>query len=379
MYLFNPTTGELKQANKFSNGFMEVTAKQYQELQLLEEIERIRVLPDLDVNQLNASYVKVSNETKLTDVTPDGVNTNGGFIGMAGADITATFDAETGNFDTIGNVTAAGADFKAKPTTVDAKGAKSPVATMSDIEASSKGITQITSPKKTIEIGGSTANTTLDVVPATSTQLGAIKAGPTVSIGSDGLLNIIMANDTTIGGVRVIGGSSGVKIDPLTGVIALDPAVSQLNFLGTLDASKNEGGIDKHKLSDSDDPNVYHGGFYVVSVPGTIVLAHGSEVAEAGDWFLFEQSRGKSDGRWIAAPVGKYQSVHSVNGKVGTVVLVKSDIGLGNVQDVDQTNADNIATGTVKVGVNTTENITTTGSMSTATLVITNKLVFMKG
>ena len=40
-------------------------------------------------------------------------------------------------------------------------------------------------------------------------------------------------------------------------------------------------------------------------------------------------------------------AVLSVNAKTGEVVLDKTDIGLGNVQNVDQTNADNITSGTV--------------------------------
>lgn len=378
MYLFNSKTGELKMANQQSQGFAEITHKKYKELQLLEVESRIGLLPDLDVNQLNANLVKVGDNDKRTNIKPEGVESNGGIVGKNGAETTVSVDAKTGNVDTIGNVTAAGGDFKTKPTTLDAKGVKSPIATMSDIDASSKGIAQITSPNKSITVGGSPSNTTLDVVPATATQLGGVKAGPTVVIGADGLLNIIMADGSHLGGVRVIGGSSGIRIDSTTAIISVDPSISPLDYLGTFDASKNEGGDDKHKISDSDNPDIYHGGFYVVSVRGSVVLAHGTEVFEEGDWAIFEQIEGKAGGKWVAVPVGKYQAVHSVNGKVGTVVLVKADVGLGNVQNVDQTNADNLASGTVKVGVNTSQNISTTGQMMAATLVITDKLTFVR-
>lgn len=40
-------------------------------------------------------------------------------------------------------------------------------------------------------------------------------------------------------------------------------------------------------------------------------------------------------------------AVLSVNGQVGAVILTKSDVGLGNVANVDQTNADNITSGTL--------------------------------
>jgi hypothetical protein len=44
---------------------------------------------------------------------------------------------------------------------------------------------------------------------------------------------------------------------------------------------------------------------------------------------------------------GGSSGVLSVNGKIGTVVLAKSDIGLANVQNVDATNASNLSSGTV--------------------------------
>lgn len=52
------------------------------------------------------------------------------------------------------------------------------------------------------------------------------------------------------------------------------------------------------------------------------------------------------DGTWKAAGGGG-GSVTSVNGQTGVVVLTKTDISLGNVQNVDQTVATNLTSGTV--------------------------------
>lgn len=208
MYLFNSKTGELKQANKVSFNFEEITPEMYHTLQEMDIESRIGALPDLDINRLNANYVKVGDDGRGTNIKPEGVESNGSIIGKDGATTTMTLDAKAGTIDMIGNITAAGGDFKTKPTTLDAKGVKSTIATMNDIVAA----------------GG----------------------------------------------------------------------------------------------------------------------------------------------------------VSSVNGKVGAVVLAKADVGLGNVQNLDQTNADNIASGTVKVGVNTTKDISTTGQISAGNIVITGQLIFTK-
>ena len=82
------------------------------------------------------------------------------------------------------------------------------------------------------------------------------------------------------------------------------------------------------------------GYYYVVSVLGTTEI-NGISSWLIGDWII-------SDGlTW--SKITTTQSVSSVAGKTGAVILVKGDIGLENVQNVNQTNADNLTSGTVNI------------------------------
>lgn len=351
IYQFNEKTGELTVADKVLKGFSQISEYEYNSR--LDAIEKERT---------RTKTKKAETRTASIDTNTGTFTTFGGkFVGEDGSGkVTITVDGKDGS------IKAQSGDFLTKPTTVSAKGVKSPIATMQDISDSNTGISGASSPKGTIDINMSNkTNVKFDVVPATKTQLGGVIVGENMEVTVAGVIDykLPMADPTKLGGVKVIGGNSGIVINE-KGEVSVDKAISPLDYLGTLDASKNEGGTDKHKLTDEDDPAVYHGGFYVVSVPGTITFTHGDEVFEEGDWAIFEFFEGDTKGKWVSVPVGKYQIVHSVNGKIGNVILNNADIGLGNVKNVDQTNASNITSGVITVEVNTTKNITTTGTVN---------------
>lgn len=376
MFLFNPKTGHLKQASKLSEGFIEISSEQYTELRLLVPSNRVEALPDLDVNRLNAKFVKVSDGgDSSTDVKPDGVSTSGGFAGRKrNGGVTATFDAPSGNFDTIGNVNAGGGSFKTKPKIPDSKGMISEAAAMSDIaEFSKDAIRHITSPDGSAVINDTDkTNTTVQIRVGSKNLTGILCAGDTIDVTVGGVFNynLPVGGEALRGGFRVIGGSTGLRIQRgSSDILEVDPANSPLDYLGTYDP--------KTQTPYLTDETGIHGGFYVCTDTATVHFTHGDEECDEGDWLLFEEVEGVPGGKWVAVPVGKYQSVHSVNGKIGTVVLTPTDLGLGNVKDVDQTNADNISSGKIRVGVETNQDITTSGSIKADTLIITNKLVFM--
>jgi len=107
--------------------------------------------------------------------------------------------------------------------------------------------------------------------------------------------------------------------------------IGAVNYRGIWNANTNTPEIPISSINNK-------GYYYVVSVLGTTEID--SIVSWAvGDWII-------SDGlTW--SKITTTQSVSSVVGKTGAVTLVKGDVGLGNVQNVNQTNADNLTSGTV--------------------------------
>jgi hypothetical protein len=122
---------------------------------------------------------------------------------------------------------------------------------------------------------------------------------------------------------------------------------SGLTYKGTWDASTNTPSI---PIANSTNQNQ----FYIVNVGGNTTIGAISSWA-VGDWIM-------SDGtQWSKVP--STQSIISVNGKTGTVVISKDDINLGNVQNVDQTNGSNITSGIISPSVLPKATTTTLGVM----------------
>jgi len=67
--------------------------------------------------------------------------------------------------------------------------------------------------------------------------------------------------------------------------------------------------------------------------------------------------------------------VTSVNGNAGSVVLTKTSLGLGNIVDVDNTNASNLTSGIVNASLIPTLNQSTTGNAATASKLETARLI----
>lgn len=93
--------------------------------------------------------------------------------------------------------------------------------------------------------------------------------------------------------------------------------VSGLTFKGAWDASTNTPTLL--------DGTGSVGDFYKVSVGGTYNFGNGEHTFAEGDWVMF------AAGVWQR--IGVHETVQSVNGKVGAVVINKSDIGLGNTDN----------------------------------------------
>lgn len=98
--------------------------------------------------------------------------------------------------------------------------------------------------------------------------------------------------------------------------------VSGLTFKGAWDASTNTPTLL--------DGTGSVGDFYKVSVGGTYNFGNGEHTFVEGDWVMF------AAGVWQR--IGVHETVQSVNGKIGSVVINKSDIGLGNADNTSDVN-----------------------------------------
>lgn len=229
------------------------------------------------------------------------------------------------------------------------------VAKLSDLDTIHSGIQKISS--STLDIGGDQDDTIVNLTPATKTKLGGIKVGDTLTITPEGLLDFIlgMASDTKLGGVKVVGGASGIEIDA-NGVVHVSGSATPFKYMGTWDPVTNTPTL-------TDGVGVANN-FYVATQDGEWRFDHGVEKFKKNDWVIYsveynENGTVKAEtGTWKCLPVGIYIPVTSVNGKSGgDIVLDNTDIGLGNVKNVDQTNASNIKSGKLGVGVDTTEDV----------------------
>lgn len=108
-------------------------------------------------------------------------------------------------------------------------------------------------------------------------------------------------------------------------LLAQSSATGALVYVGTFDASEN--GIPAASAV---------GSFYKISAAGSV---GGTLPVSVGDEIYFDGTQ------WDKA--GSLGSVMSVAGRTGDITLTATDVGLGNVQNVDQTNASNLASGLV--------------------------------
>lgn len=108
-----------------------------------------------------------------------------------------------------------------------------------------------------------------------------------------------------------------------------DSVLGQVEYMGTWNAKENNPTLPEFPTKKGD--------YYVVSWAGTF-----NEIDfEVGDWII---SNGVSWER-----VANTDAVSTVNGRGGNVVITKEDVDLGEVPNVDTSNADNITTGTLHV------------------------------
>lgn len=119
------------------------------------------------------------------------------------------------------------------------------------------------------------------------------------------------------------GQSNGYAPLDASGLVPLQHLnVSGLTFKGAWDASTNT-------------PNLLNGtgnvgDFYKAGVAGTHNFGNGEYVFNEGDWVIF------AAGVWQR--LGSTELVASVNGKLGMVVITKSDVGLGNSDNTSDAN-----------------------------------------
>lgn len=193
---------------------------------------------------------------------------------------------------------------------------------------------KITSGKPTTLSGygitdASPLNTTLsdasasDTLPATGSE--------TLVTKIQALRNNVKSIQNKIGannGIAQLDGGGKVPTSQLPAAV-----IGGLNYQGTWNASTNSPAI----TSGSGTKGYY----YKVATAGNTTI-DGNNDWGVGDWIVFNGTT------WDK--VDNVDLVSSVAGKTGAVTLVKGDVGLGNVPNVDTTNAANISSGTLPTG-----------------------------
>lgn len=170
---------------------------------------------------------------------------------------------------------------------------------LANVQAAASGVTHghITDQAQTIA-GAKTFSAEVTVPTATQNS-SAVNKGQMESFVNDqkGVAN----------GIATLDSSAKIPLSQLP-----DSILGQLEYKGAFDAS---GG--------SFPSSPQHGNYWIISVGGTL---GGSLEVSVGDWIIYHSADG-----W--AKIDNTDAVTSVNGKIGAVVLNKSDIGLENVNN----------------------------------------------
>jgi hypothetical protein len=130
-----------------------------------------------------------------------------------------------------------------------------------------------------------------------------------------------------------------------------DSVIGALSYQGTWNADTNIPALTSSVGT--------KGHYYVVNVPGSTNL-NGVTDWKVGDWAVYNGTAWEQ--------IDNTDDVVSVNGLTGAVVLTKAILGLGNVPDVDATNATNISSGTLNA-----LRLPTAAVQLTSTQTLTNK------
>lgn len=382
LYLYNDRTNRLTTSKSAIKGFKEISKELYDRL-LASEVAYI----DSDTGDIG------TNGGKIIATSADGtkqviIDSNSGNI-TADGDIQAESAIIDGpiSANEIGVTENDGFDFIAnrRPTVKGtATGLNDEVATMGDILNVKPGIQKITIAGETsaMTVSGNMDETILTVKRASTTNFGVAKYNSNVVtfdsandsysyLDTDGNVRTALATKDIAGVVKAGKLGSGIAIDT-DGSLMIDGAVSPLEFVSTWDPVNNDPEL-------FDDTGIV-GYFYIASKEGTHDFSrNGTNIVsfKPGDWALYQLPVGGNagEGKYVNVPMGSLVAVSSVNGKTGIVVLDKTDIGLGNVKNVDQTDASNILTGVLgnEVQINTNKS-----ALFNAGAAFTGRVSFMR-
>lgn len=322
MYQVSKTTGDIKQAGKLSNGYVEVTKEQYERLQSLDvEVRKgIFLADDAEFDNLKAKHFTVANGGKSFNSDGNENATNGGYIGMNPLTATETFrlNALTGDASFAGTVSTKDFDASGAATTRSQKGNKSLIATLEDLASSTA---KIKSPNDTLAVAIDGDTITLDARIAT-----ALKAGIALF---------------------PVGGGLNVNAK---GEVTIDGAIAPFKFIDIWDASTNT-----PKLSDATGkPET----FYITHVPGSQNLGSGAIRFEIGDWALCQEDIGGNP-KYVKVPMSE------VLGAITATMIKAGILGKGIGMDTDQPlkTSSSVEANSVTTKTLTVENIIVTGSI----------------
>jgi len=167
-------------------------------------------------------------------------------------------------------------------------------------------------------------------ITAVNGKTGAVALTPS-DIGLDNVTNDAQIKRSEMGE------ANGVALLDINGKLVNtqlpESILGSVNYRGIWDADTNIPIIPTSSINNK-------GYYYVVSIDGATEI-DGINSWSVGDWIISDGST------W--SKITTTQTVSSVAGKTGAVILTKTDVGLSNVQNVDQTNADNLSSGTIDI------------------------------
>ena len=245
----------------------------------------------------------------------------------------------------------------------------------------------LTAASNKVSVSSTADEVSIDIVPSNITTLGTITSGTwsattiavtkggtgaTTAAGARTNLGLVIGTDVEAADSTILKEADVVDALDSSSIIAplsanqgkvlkdlVDGASAGLTYRGLITLN-----ADVNMRTEASEPiasitTYYKGDFFKISNAGAFLLTDGTNTLEVttGDMVIVntEIAKGSILVSTHVDKVDNTDSVASVAGKTGTVVLTSTDVGLGNVANLDTSNADNISDGATNAIITKTQ------------------------